>query len=1358
MRGRRVSASIVIILVFLNMFLIFNPVQAHFTLGNLTGTYPYHANDFDPHVSGVIGYVWPGGGQNTYSGFPNAASVALSPGYQSPYPRGKPPGAVSESWYQLEGNSYSPFGAVLTRSTGDLIFAINSTSKSTCLPKGNPCGWDSWVILIPPNFIIPGQSQIVSTLTNSGNNIFTTQLSPYDRYAPGWWVVSIKADAAINPGYNHQYINFTSASEWYYVRVNAVTAPQVAGRYFFKMMLYGGAAFLAPNSMSSTGGTASNSQASAKGEPPTQFIPTQNWPVLLVKGEIDPAIITGTIRYAGYNQTLYSKPLGEAGRVYAKMTTRLDPYTGQGRSDLPLVDGVGYFNATAQGHYEVEGLAPGVYDLYASAAGYPQTLFVSGVTVLKGQSLHLDGYIQPGAVIHGNVFTKHQFGDEPWPENTYVKVELYDRPTLHHKLISPDAPPAPISPPNATYLSTYLRTKLVTWSPLPCVAGGQNLFYGYGHAGNCGDPRLGSMIAFPWHEYGTPAGYTANQVSVGSNNYCGTGGAVCATLTQDPQGVGPPQHWYVQGGTTTPFHYEFGVKGEYGAPRDLDGMVPQVYATWINGLTPGRYYARVWVFRYVQSALDGSTFQEYYFDVSPNEWAGDVTLPIDLRLGSWVNETVHYHIMNDTLTEDPIDTGAAFLYGILADMNGHDYSYNVTALGYKMKYSTSGEGLCGGQFCNNPPPFISGEDLDPALINTHAVETGRATIQFWGINDTWGGMNYGILPGTYTANIYSLGYFQGTPQEASVTLSGNPTSISDHLYRGPGFNITVYSIDWERPRVSRSWVWGNDQAGVCAPSFAKSGVCERGAPINIQLYDATTDVYGYVGDSVGGLPVTITTTNLFQNSTTSYVEMNGGGWSPQRLLPDGTYVQYDGHADQAYFGIEAPYPYVGGNTPGTFVFLTCIASAYCPMLGWVQAWFATSFDPGLYQSRAFTYGYIQNENVSVYVQAGQVANFRIYMTVGVNITLDVLFKKEQVIAGTAANMSARVRIFNDEETLVAEWMSSEGTYTTASGFARAADGTTLYPIIYGKYSFTNAGSKLQSYNFLPGGTALLHVLMAGLPQLKGQFGDPIFTSNSCPFDLYCYNGLPSAYGRYLPPSGAPVYLFSNSGIIGSPDYQGDWTAEVDFVNYYANNTVTTIGGTQGGQYYPPVVGLLMGESYHMVPGSNARSGISLTEDGALSFLHNQSMASNHFGPYSQQSVWQISNAHLSGEASGIFEVDLNGLVSGNALAFTWSNEFRPLSWGLVNVVGATGSSDWNFYTYDGVYQTYLPPGTYKFTISSRGLAAQTYSVAVSSGMISLGYSTYLEESNIPVPEFNAITISTFSALAASTYLLRRRHH
>src|SRR5208282_5133384 len=158
-------------------------------------------------------------------------------------------------------------------------------------------------------------------------------------------------------------------------------------------------------------------------EAPTQFIPTQNWPVLLVKGEVEPAIVTGTIRYGGYNSTLYGQAVAEAGQVWAHMEDKIDPYTGQQITVCPAIsqpsvpgctDAVGYFNATATGHYEVEGVAPGVYTLYAEAAGFPQQVCASDVTVLKGQSLHFDCYVQPGPVIHGNVFSKHQFGDEPW--------------------------------------------------------------------------------------------------------------------------------------------------------------------------------------------------------------------------------------------------------------------------------------------------------------------------------------------------------------------------------------------------------------------------------------------------------------------------------------------------------------------------------------------------------------------------------------------------------------------------------------------------------------------------------------------------------------------------------------------------------------------------------------------------------------------------------------------------------------------------------------------------------------------------------------------------------------------------------
>jgi len=1447
---------------------VVNPAQAHFTLGNLTGVSRYHANDFDPHVAGPIGYVWPGGGQDAYSGAPNFATASSSPGYQSPYPGNNPPGAPSGSWYQLQGSAYAPFGAVLAGSTGDLIFALNATClpvdwSAGCAASGtgagrteiqtalrNTAGWDTWFILIPPEFTVPDGSQVVTTLTNDYSKVLVAQLGPQDRYAPGWTLIAIGADQGNFPGYNHQWINFTNSGEWYYVRVNGVTAPTTAGRYFFKEYLgsggtngntYGvgpsepGACLAAGdtnypvNYYLNAGHPYPNSAASYGdcGENPGVWVPPQNWPVMLVKGEVDPAIITGTLRYAGYNATLYSQPIREAGMVLAKMTMRLDPYTGQQRPDLPNVNAQAFVNATAQGHYEVEGLAPGVYDLYAQSAGFPQTLCESGVTVLKGQSLHFDCYLQPGAVIHGNVFTKHQFGDEPWPGNVttgqYMKIELYTSPTLNH-----------VPSTNAS---------LVSWSPLPCVAGGQEYYYGRRAAGLCGDPRDGSFVAFPWHEYSTDANVAVPPTAGGPgkvNGYVrdvsmsgrwGTELFNSPYLTSDPEGVGHPQKWFVAGGTTTPFHFEMGLKGEYGAPKDLSGEVPQVYATWINGLTAGRYYVRAWTFRYVQSALDGSTFQEYYFDVTPNEWAGDVTLPLDLRLSSWVNKTVYFHNTVNGITTDPITTGAGFMWGYLKDANGQIFAYNVTALGYNNKYYQcaydsfsygngysfgenggifssynqfvgSGESGAPGLSCSplfiSPTPKGMGQVnfLDKAHVNRDAIAAGKAVMQWWGLNDTWGGDNYGIPSGTYQPTIGVDGYNQYTPiEQVSVTLSGNPTLISDHMYRGPGFNVTVYSIDWERPRVSRPWAWDEDQT-------ARFGL---GSEIDVGWYPVTNGtagtLYDYLGDEMTFTPPSLASSGLYQGDganpcvgemtldpdQTTCTAMDGGGRNV--LAPSaGT---SGGNAHGAYFGQSARYAFVGGATSGSYGFLRQKQLMRHQMFDTAITVWPLGFTPGQYNLRAMTYGYIQDKDYTAYATNGQVADIKINLIIGVNVSLQILFKKENIITPTPYNMSARIRLFDDSGNLVAEWMSSEGVYVTHSGFARAADGVSngnenpLYPFIdSGAPKPQLPSSGLNGYNFLPGGVTLLTAVMAGLPAQPPfgnfgttssgvYFGDPVTgPAVAGPIPDFEMDNFPAAYAQYP---------FPNYGIPGAPDYQGGWTAEVDFVNYYLNNSASMQPMSEGlqiksgpttslgefPQYYPPVPGLLMGESYHIIPGTVAKSGISLTEDMALSgtFISPpHSMAPNHLGPYSQRGTWAISGTHNSGEASAIFEVDLNGFITGNVLAFTWSNEFRPLSWGAITVTGAgLPSSGLNFYTYDGVYEAYLPVATaavgstaYTFTLNAPGYAPYTWTSQIPSGSTGVGNNVYLEQSNIPVPEFSSIAIIAFAALAASLYVLRRR--
>jgi hypothetical protein len=75
------------------------------------------------------------------------------------------------------------------------------------------------------------------------------------------------------------------------------------------------------------------------------------------------------------------------------MTMALDPLTYAPNPDLSTTDVNTTFDASAQGHYELQGLLPGIFDLYVFANGYQTALFASGVTVHSGQNLSYDAYV-----------------------------------------------------------------------------------------------------------------------------------------------------------------------------------------------------------------------------------------------------------------------------------------------------------------------------------------------------------------------------------------------------------------------------------------------------------------------------------------------------------------------------------------------------------------------------------------------------------------------------------------------------------------------------------------------------------------------------------------------------------------------------------------------------------------------------------------------------------------------------------------------------------------------------------------------------------------------------------------------------
>ena len=138
---------------------------------------------------------------NWGSGAPSPITWAqgpyLPPGYQSPWST-NPPGAGS-SWYQLAGNAYAPFGAVLTESTGDLIFAINFTTHGRCdgFTSMVTTSTQALTIYLPPEFTPPvdwtaaDTSNIVTTITNERGGIYVWKADVKDPFGPGWWVIYI---------------------------------------------------------------------------------------------------------------------------------------------------------------------------------------------------------------------------------------------------------------------------------------------------------------------------------------------------------------------------------------------------------------------------------------------------------------------------------------------------------------------------------------------------------------------------------------------------------------------------------------------------------------------------------------------------------------------------------------------------------------------------------------------------------------------------------------------------------------------------------------------------------------------------------------------------------------------------------------------------------------------------------------------------------------------------------------------------------------------------------------------------------------------------------------------------------------
>jgi len=1219
-----------------------SPVYAHTTLGNLNGTVPYYrsydhelnpTNTLGGHVPGPLGYVWPGSGLSMYSGI-----AANPPGYQSPF-------TTFEDPTQVAGNAYAPEGAVLAStidhdSVGDLIFAINFSQPQAFAPHEDfvyrniaiyvPAPvFDKTGALVQDGFEPAGgidwdsgeNTNIVTTITDNYGNIFVTRADRNDPFEPGSWILYITAP---------NNITFTAArnwSEWYYIRINQMRAPQVAGTYFFKIFLD------------------SHYPVRRQGPLPSLIsstMPMENWPVLLVKGEVDPAIIWGTVRYGDTNSTLYGLPLNLPGRVRA-VGIATDPLTGLS-SGRP-VEARGYFNATSQGHFEVEGVASGIYDVYASAAGFLERKVAGDVRVFRGQSLRLDAYLKVGPQVKGEVFSKERFGPAPWAGQLPITVVIYDSNTY-----------------DMGSIVTYSPTNL-TDAPYSSYVVGNTLFTG----DRLMAPNTPRLVGFPWEG---PMGYYAYTPGPNFKDQFGVF-----------NGVGPAQSWWVDplgsldpvtflGSTNDEFTFQFGSRSVYGVPTKLSGMVPEVFAAWTDSLSPSVYYVRVFVNGYLQSSTEGTRLIDCPFRISVNVSSQDVFLPIDLERSGSLNVTVHFHDIPGGLQGGPIGgpDPQRFLIAEAFSRDGTLAAFNFTQVSSAVSQSSivlNGLGMAGPM---TPP--------DPRAFMKYSLARYR------GIYD------YGLPTDTYTVRLFMRGYIQALPLAtsfedldqpltATISIGSGAAMLSTHMYRGGGINATVFSVDSETPPIQRTWTWSRASASILVYDIASQAFIDV-----IYFWNASANQWA--------IPK--------QNS--QFTSLPWPGWRSS-FGPGASFLVTNGSTLVDRSGPDLPnFPSLEPSQDrATAVFLQ--ENFHSGFLYSSSSYRTSSFRsnlaiyPGVYAVNVWTYGYVQ-DNVATLGDLGNLqlsipwlsslADSSIQVITGVNLTIRIIFKTEGIFHRIPYNSSIRIRVFDEGDDLIAATtvFSDAGTLVPSSNAGFFAD-----------------GKKLQSQPIPAGTVTLEYVALAGL------------------------------FGYVEPSSGSAsvrsATLFSpDHGIWGLSthpgSYSGEWTVMVDVVNWYLPDS-----------FYPAAPALLQGESPFFYPY-------------------------NHLGPYQQLGYTKISNVVQGGEASVEFEMDLRGYVQGVVLGLDWDDATRTMSWASIEI--KSGSTGYNWYTWDGWFDGYLDPGNYQakvteWTSQSEGHRTYEFVLNVSEGQS--GRATImLDQSGIAIPEFISALPVVFMTFTLALTGLRSR--
>lgn len=114
-----------------------------------------------------------------------------------------------------------------------------------------------------------------------------------------------------------------------------------------------------------------------------------------------------------------------------------------------------------------------------------------------------------------------------------------------------------------------------------------------------------------------------------------------------------------------------------------------------------------------------------------------------------------------------------------------------------------------------------------------------------------------------------------------------------------------------------------------------------------------------------------------------------------------------------------------------------------------------------------------------------------------------------------------------------------------------------------------------------------------------------------------------------------------------------------------------------------------------------------------------------------------------------------GMIMGTVLGFNMWDQLEPIAWATITA----DNGQRTFVAYSsagGFYEMFVPTGLYNVTVIQPGYLAYSNAVAVSDGSTSQ-INVYLEQSHVPVPEFqpNLMLMVMILTLGAALVIRRR---